>query len=148
VRYKVNTPPVIHQTLEGEVIAVNLETGTYYSMVGSGAEIWSAIEHGVSIDETVQTMLERYDASRTVVEPAVVEFVEALVAEELLLEAEGGMSSAAAPNGAAASAPNGPFVAPALERYTDLQELLVLDPIHEVDEQGWPSAFGAPPAGE
>jgi hypothetical protein len=29
-------------------------------------------------------------------------------------------------------------VPPVLERYTDMQELLFLDPIHDVDESGWP----------
>jgi hypothetical protein len=28
---------------------------------------------------------------------------------------------------------------PAIERFDDLEELLVLDPIHEVDEAGWPA---------
>jgi hypothetical protein len=31
-----------------------------------------------------------------------------------------------------------PFVAPVLDKYTDMQELLLLDPIHEVDASGWP----------
>ena len=31
-----------------------------------------------------------------------------------------------------------PFDAPILKRYTDQQELLLLDPIHEVDDIGWP----------
>ena len=30
------------------------------------------------------------------------------------------------------------FTAPNLETFTDLQELLMLDPIHEVDAAGWP----------
>lgn len=30
------------------------------------------------------------------------------------------------------------FQPPALESYTDMQDLLLLDPIHEVDEMGWP----------
>jgi hypothetical protein len=30
------------------------------------------------------------------------------------------------------------FTAPALEKYNDMQDLLLLDPIHETDEQGWP----------
>jgi hypothetical protein len=30
------------------------------------------------------------------------------------------------------------FEAPVLNRYTDMQDLLLLDPIHEVDETGWP----------
>ena len=31
------------------------------------------------------------------------------------------------------------FVAPALTRYTDVKDLLVLDPVHDVDEMGWPT---------
>ena len=31
------------------------------------------------------------------------------------------------------------FEAPILHKYTDMQDLLLLDPIHEVDEAGWPS---------
>ncbi len=30
------------------------------------------------------------------------------------------------------------FCLPIIEKYTDLEELLLLDPIHEVDESGWP----------
>jgi len=30
------------------------------------------------------------------------------------------------------------FSAPLLEKYSDMQELLLLDPIHEVGERGWP----------
>ena len=31
------------------------------------------------------------------------------------------------------------FKPPLLKRYTDMQELLILDPIHEVDDTGWPA---------
>jgi hypothetical protein len=36
-----------------------------------------------------------------------------------------------------------PFVAPRLERYTDMQEIILLDPVHKVDSQGWPHAAPA-----
>jgi hypothetical protein len=36
--------------------------------------------------------------------------------------------------------PREPFAAPALNTFSDMQELLLLDPIHEVDEAGWPVA--------
>ena len=32
------------------------------------------------------------------------------------------------------------FAPPRLEKYSDLEDLLVLDPIHDVDEAGWPIA--------
>ncbi|MCU1244771.1 MAG: hypothetical protein JWN02_681, partial [Acidobacteria bacterium] len=35
---------------------------------------------------------------------------------------------------------------PRLERYTDMQEIILLDPVHKVDSQGWPHA--APSAAE
>jgi hypothetical protein len=31
-----------------------------------------------------------------------------------------------------------PFTDPVIEIYTDLQDLLLLDPIHDVDDRGWP----------
>jgi hypothetical protein len=31
------------------------------------------------------------------------------------------------------------FSRPILTKYTDMKELLLLDPIHEVDETGWPN---------
>ena len=30
------------------------------------------------------------------------------------------------------------FEAPSLEKYTDMQDLVLLDPVHEVDQTGWP----------
>ncbi len=34
---------------------------------------------------------------------------------------------------------NGDYVAPVLESFTDMQDLILLDPIHEVDAAGWPN---------
>ena len=32
------------------------------------------------------------------------------------------------------------FSPPVVEKYTDMQDLVLLDPVHEVDERGWPHA--------
>jgi hypothetical protein len=37
----------------------------------------------------------------------------------------------------------GSFEPPTLEHYTDMEYFLLLDPIHEVDESGWPHAPAA-----
>jgi hypothetical protein len=149
--FKVNTPPVIHQTLDGEVIVVNLDSGTYYSIAGTGAEIWAAIEGGAAIDEAVEWMLARYGTERAVVEPAVAGFVAELVEEQLIVPIgdAGRPSAAAAAQVADATMGAAEFDEPMLNRYTDMQELLMLDPIHEVDEQGWPNSLETTqPAGE
>jgi hypothetical protein len=138
-RFRVNTPAVIHQLLDGEVIVVNLDTGTYYSLAGTAADIWTSVEEGASVGEAVEQLVDRYDAPPAIVEPAVTRFVGELEAEELILAADRDVRRArATANGAAKL----PFAEPALQKFTDMQELLLLDPIHEVDERGWPDKQG------
>ena len=40
-RVRVNGPDVMHETIDGEVIVINLTSGNYYSVRGVGADIWS-----------------------------------------------------------------------------------------------------------
>ena len=62
--------------------------------------------------------------------------VDELVREGILVSAdEPGPAVLAPQNGTAARR----YEAPALAKFTDMQELLLLDPVHEVDEAGWPN---------
>lgn len=59
--------------------------------------------------------------------------MESLVTEELLVPSEQQVELGTLP-----SAPH-PFSIPASQKFTEMQELLLVDPIHEVDPQaGWP----------
>jgi hypothetical protein len=44
-----------------------------------------------------------------------------------------------APPRATPAGPPAPFRAPAFQRFTDMHAFLLVDPIHEVDETGWPN---------
>jgi hypothetical protein len=57
-----------------------------------------------------------------------------LAAEDLISPTESAGSAATPGPGTRA-----PYAAPTLQKHTDMQDLLLLDPIHEVDETGWPS---------
>jgi Coenzyme PQQ synthesis protein D (PqqD) len=139
-RLKINTPPVIHQLLDGEVIVVNLDSGTYYSLDGTAATIWEAIDRGASLGETIADAAARYDAPAAAVERAVTTFVDELRREELVVaEAANGAERPGPTRTNGAPAARVTFTEPVLNKYTDMQELLLLDPIHEVDESGWPN---------
>ena len=132
---------MIHQTLEGEVIVVNLDTGTYYSLDGVAAEIWAAVERGLTVEEAVAEAADRHGTSGSVAEPAVERFLAELAREELIATVNGSKPIAALAT--ADGVGRGSFPEPVLNKYTDMQELLLLDPIHEVDERGWPGSVEA-----
>lgn len=134
-RDEIQTPHVIHETIDGEVVVINLESGNYYSLRGTGARVWAAIVHGASPDGIVQDLHASYEGARDVA-PAVTGFLAELRAEGLIRPSA---AEAAGPPPPAAS--RTPYEPPVLEAFTDMQDLILLDPVHEVDEaQGWPRA--------
>ena len=34
-RLRINTPKIVHETIDGETVILNLDNGNYYSLVGS-----------------------------------------------------------------------------------------------------------------
>jgi hypothetical protein len=134
-RFRTNSPPVVYETVEGETIVVNLETGSYYDLNEVGGYIFGAFEHGATVGEVAGRLAAGCDADPDAVQVAVEAFAARLTEEELLVPAPRNGSA----NGNGALMTPARFVEPALNKYTDMQELLLLDPVHEVSEAGWPS---------
>jgi hypothetical protein len=135
---RVNAPQVIFEAIDGEVIIIDLGTGTYFAAKGAAAEVWGLLVSApvVSVEGLVDVLAPVYGVPRAEVEAGVSEFVEELLGEGLVVAVEGGV-------GAVVSGPvaggAGPFV-PRLEKYTDMQDLVLIDPVHQVDAAGWPPA--------
>ena len=137
-RFRLDAPNVIAETIEGEAIMINLGTGNYYSVRGSGADVCAMLDGGASSEEIVDALLLRYDGERATVAAAVEELLRDLEAEKLVARTDDGVLLGRLPeNGDQARIA---FVPPTLEKYTDMQDLVLLDPVHEVDERGWPHA--------
>jgi hypothetical protein len=131
----IHAPNIVHETVDRETIVIHLETGNYYSLTGSGAEIW-ALAHGADSAAAICAELAQRHA-RT--EEELREQVESFVAElarEGLVD-DGDPLTATLP--AKRNAAGGPWESPKLERYDDMRDFLLVDPIHEVDQTGWPS---------
>lgn len=136
VQYVVNAPSVISEVIDGETIVLNFESGHYYSFNPSASEIWSSLAAGQSLAAVVEHVAHRFAADRSEVRAAVEAFVRTLEEESLIRRADGG-ANGAAPH-ATDGSPPGAFAPPAFEKFTDMEELLLLDPIHEVGDTGWP----------
>jgi coenzyme PQQ synthesis protein D (PqqD) len=138
-RFSVDVRRVVHETIDGETILINLVSGNYYSLDGCGVEVWSLLSQGHSGDEVVGELQTRYPAAGDEVAEPVHALIDQLLEEGLIEPAgENGHANGNGNwngNGAASGAA---FVAPVLKKFTDLQYFLLLDPIHEVEAAGWP----------
>jgi hypothetical protein len=132
----------MHEMIEGEAILIDLSTGSYYSMRDAGAVVWAALDRGSSEEEIAETLGVDYDAPREKIREAVRKLLAELENEGLIVSRNGADPLTVPPTTPAAAGHEGrrPFTIPVLEKHTDMQDLILLDPVHDVDARGWPHA--------
>ena len=140
--FRVNNPNVIHEVIDGEVVIVNLNTGNYYIIDKLAADIWTFIDSAAAMSQITDAIADRYEGNRKDIGNAINQLVNQLVEEGLIV-----LDKARKPNGGITSSGTAVrahteklrFEEPVLNKYTDMEALLLLDPIHDVDETGWPN---------
>ena len=138
IRYQVNQEQVVYQVFDDEVIVVHLHNGVYYSLLGASAHLWHCVLGRASIDEMVDELRAAYDGEASIITEATQKFIGELSDENLIIiAADGVRESVGVPF---ADGGQKPFESPRMQKFTDMQELLLLDPVHDVEESGWPVA--------
>ena len=142
-RFSINTPHVVAETLDGEATIVDLDSGTYYALNESGSLIWDELIGGSATSEIAGTFASTYELDDADATRAVQSLVDRLADANLIVEAgntpQNGAGAAESSGTTSSNGSRRAYMEPELSTYTDMQELLLLDPIHEVDEAGWPS---------
>jgi hypothetical protein len=141
--FTVDSGRVVYETIENETIIIDLATGTYYSLRGSGPEIWALLIAGWSDEAVVAELQSRHAEDGETVPVATSDLIKQLHDEGLLEECE--RDGRPVPEVSENARPGEPFASPLFERYTDMEYFLMLDPIHEVSGSGWPHAPAADP---
>lgn len=122
------------ERLNGDVIAVNLKTGAYFTLTGTAADVWTTFTSGAATSACLEALDKAY--SLTVPRDQV---------EELLAQClDHGLITDVVPTAPQAlSLPNDherlSWSRPVLEVFDDLQDLILLDPIHDTSALGWPN---------
>lgn len=145
LRFRINTPEVVSESFGGEVVAIHFGSGNYYSLTGAAQEVLSLLDGGSTLGEVIKSLAHRYEGLPTAIGNGVHAFVDELLQENLIVAREAdGAAAKAEPNleqDAQSESSKAVFQTPRLEKYGDMQDLLLLDPIHDVDEVGWPRAL-------
>ncbi|MEJ6479486.1 MAG: PqqD family protein [Octadecabacter sp.] len=115
-RFQLTGPDVVGEEFDGEVVVLNLKTGQYFGLNESGVALWSAILAGADPADIAGISGSEF-AAHLVELGLISQSAEPPVpAEKLTLDG-----------------------APRIDVYDDLSDLILADPIHDVDtEKGWP----------
>lgn len=127
--YAVASRDIVFESFDGEAVVLNLANGRYFGFSDSGSRVWQALSSGVALEDLVGAA------------PAGAEQLQAFVSElvEFGLLMQSGQPAQPLPDelAAALAAAQGPFT---VTIHDDLADLLIVDPIHEVEEPlGWPA---------
>lgn len=132
---------------------LDLRSGMYYSLDENGSALWDFLAATGNSEWAVEALSVGTELPNPGVREGVEGFVKKLLAEGLLITGDSADSSAGVSSSLDQPAIiSGPpdilaenlraraeaFKAPVMHKYADMQDLLLLDPIHDVDEGGWP----------
>jgi hypothetical protein len=131
-RYNTQMPMVVSRQFDEEIIVANFETGIYYSLTGSAADIWLGLSAGLPPEEISTTFAAKHGVADAAAQ--IDAFIDTMLTEKIVTPHEGVVD--AQPWTPKLGIP---FSSPALERFDDLRDLLFLDPVHDVSEAGWPT---------
>ena len=135
-RYVVDHANISSEDFDGETVCVNFATGTYFGLGGAAGPILAFFAFPHTEDEALDFVARHYGVEIAQVRDEVKPFIGELIGQKLLIADDGRETAEEEPQ---SMKPSSGYEAPRLEIHTDLQELIMLDPVHEADpEHGWP----------
>ena len=134
--YIFNEEKVFADLADGQFIVLNHVNGEYYSFDKTSSIVLKALTEGCSAEDLVQAFCNRYREEASSVPQHVKRFVEQLISLGIIIPG-GNEEGHAEKYIAVIDSEKMPELS--CEVFTDVADLLTMDPIHEVDEKaGWP----------
>jgi hypothetical protein len=116
---------------DGEYIIANLDTGLYYSVQGAAVSLLHSLPFS-SENQVITVVSQAFPEQTEVIKEELTSIFKELVSQDIIRRDEGILLE----SGPECIAPNA-YIPGRFNRYADMQDLLMLDPIHDVDENGW-----------
>ncbi|WP_353125289.1 hypothetical protein [Parapedobacter pyrenivorans] len=124
-------PRLAADKFDGEYIIANLDTGLYYSVQGAAVALLDALPFHDQ-NTVFRCFSEALPQHAAAIQSELTPIFQQLLDEDIIHHVEG----AGVDVNNQISAPVS-YETPRFNRYADMQDLLMLDPIHDVDEEGW-----------
>jgi hypothetical protein len=124
-RFRLNDELTAAKVFDDEAIVINVVTGRYYNLEGTGAVAWTLFSAGASAQEVADALAQGFEVDPATARRDADALLDRLLSEELLLpdpDAETPASAEPPADG------RPPYTAPALTAYADMEDLLTVDP--------------------
>lgn len=112
------------RVVDGELVAINLQTGLYFASSGIGPVIWSGIEAGHEVGQIAAAIARHFGVPENRIADDVRAFLERLTEADLIAPT-GGPGTAGGPLD---GLPAGTYQPPTLDSYNDLEQAFAIDP--------------------
>ena len=126
---------MVSERLDGEVIAIASLSGKYFSLGNTAADIWHLLLHPTNRKDWLGILRSHYENVPESAEQEIQDLLKKML-EENLIRPE------VVSNNAEISLPadtvREKWITPDVIIFDDLQDLLLVDPIHDTSEEGWP----------
>jgi hypothetical protein len=131
--YKLNEEKMFSDITDGIAIVINSDTGIYYGMNKFGTSAFENLIKGVPAEKVLEAA-KALPGAPDDLGANFTKFIDTLVEKGLVIAGEASAETASID----AKAAEEDKFEPAVTEYSDAQELLLADPIHDVkDETGW-----------
>lgn len=132
--YAVASEDIVFESFDGEAVVLDLSTGKYFGFSDSGSRIWQALSSGVA----AHALVGQAAGGATISLAELDGFISQLLEFGLLVRA---IDAPAQPlSGELLAQLAGTSEPLKVDIHDDLADLIVVDPIHEVQEPlGWPA---------
>lgn len=135
--FAVDERSVVFERFDSEIIAINLNQGIYYCLNSTAADIFELIAGHHSPPQIVAELNRKYDGDPQQLEEETTRFLARLHQVSLI---ERSSANGHAPTGRLSpGSPKPVFEIPTVQEHKDMQELFLLDPVHDVAPEGWPN---------
>lgn len=134
--YTIDANQLMYENIDSEIIIIHIETGNYHSLRFVATDIWQMLEAQYTTQQIVDTVTAIYPEQKDNIVEEVSSMLQMLADANIIQKSD--TTTPATTTLSIAKQPDG-YTTPEVETYTDFQGLLLVDPIHDVAQEGWPN---------
>jgi hypothetical protein len=123
------------ERVNGEVIIISFNSGKYFSLSGTAADVWQFLTRGIDEPQLIELLASAWQVESLTSEE-VRPFIEDCLKEGLITEAPAG--DAGVVTELPGDLDRSKWINPSLMSFGNLKDLIMVDPVHDASLINWP----------